>query len=277
MGLGAKERLPRLLAVLAVVSLLGGICLAPMALGQGGEDQGSNAQASDVLFPWVESGSFDDNWLEGLGLVVLGVVGALVTTYLFLGEFLPSMGGKAEYDALKIEIDDLATRRDKQLTAREQFTSGGSSPPDEQIEEANKLTSDLSEIITKKEAAATQLRRSLFLMGFPLYVVLGGAFAVLFATNALQAILIGFGWTAIADRIGLKRELQAKTERRDEAIDTLAKEADASAKKLQETEAALKETKEILKTTNSALGTSVGQSSGGQQVPKNQPGAQPTR
>jgi hypothetical protein len=222
-------------------------------------DSGTST-VSDVLFPWVDSGGFDDNWTEGLGLAGLGVLGALVTVYLFIGGFLPSMGGKADYDALGIEIEDLEGRRDKEIGLREVYSRGESEISADRRDEASRLAGEFSEIIDQKRAERSALRRELFAVGFPVYVVIGGAFAVLFSENALQAILIGFGWTAIADRIGLKRELDKKSERRDEEIATLTKEADAREKaeaKLAATEKDLAEAKRTLGSTNDQLTSAI--------------------
>lgn len=210
--------------------------------GEGDEDQDSGVW--DGLFSWADDGGFGDNWLSGLGLALLGIVGALVTLYLFLGEFLPSMGGKADYEELRLEIDELARRRDQQLEPREDYVRGSSSMSAEERVEATKLTEDLNRIIERKERAASALRHSLAIIGFPLYVVLGGSFAVLFAGDALQALLIGFGWTAVADRFGLKRELDEKSRKRDEASGKLvdaAKEAEETKAKLAKVQKQLNE------------------------------------
>lgn len=219
------------------------------------------AQVSDVLFPWIESGGFEANWGEGLGFAALGIVGALVTIYLFLGGFLPSMGGKAEYEATRLEIEDLTKRRDKQILLREQHTRGEAGIPAERLAEADKLTDDLGAMIEAKEARAAKLRRELVAIGFPLYVVLGGVFAVLFASNALQAILVGFGWTAVADRIGLKRELDEKSRQREEEINKLTERAESAELLRQE----LGTTKEALRKTTEELASAVTRTAGGAQ------------
>ena len=215
------------------------------------------AQVSDVLLPWIESGGFGDNWGEGLGFAGLGIVGALVTIYLFLGGFLPSMGGKAEYEATRLEIEDLTKRRDQQITLRELHTRDEAAVSAERLMEADKLTDDLGDIIEAKEARAAKLRRELIAIGFPLYVLLGGVFGVLFATNALQAILIGFGWTAVADRIGLRRELDEKSRQREEEINKLTEKAEASERLRQE----LATTQDALRKTTKELGSAVARGS----------------
>ena len=193
--------------------------------------------AADVLFPWVKSGGVSENWVEGLGLFALGLLGALVTAYLFLGEFLPSMGGKATYDVLSIEIEDLARRRNDVLALRERYVRGELSLTNERLRAAERLTEQLTQAHDAKQTEASRLRTHLLLVGFPMYVLVGGAFAVLFATNLLQALLIGFGWTAVADRIGLQRELEQKGHKREEQVDRLAEEARSGREARQELEA----------------------------------------
>jgi hypothetical protein len=207
---------------------------------------GFSSQAGDVFFPWVKSGGFRDNWLEGLGFFGLGILGALVTVYLLLGDFLPSMGGKAEYEELKLELADLTQRRDKQLQIRERFSRGdGPAITDEQLAAADKLTGDLSIAIGQKETELRNRKRSLQALGLPLYVLLGGGFAVLFATTELQAILIGFGWTALADRIGLGKELNAKTSTREQEVQKLREGAERGVTAQGELEAARAQIKQL--------------------------------
>lgn len=208
------------------------------------------------FFPWSDQTGFSANWLSGLGLALLGVFGALVTIYLFLGEFLPSMGGKAEYEAIGLELEDLVNRRDKQLAPRERFTRDGHPMSPEERNEAAKLTNDLNGIIEGKEKAARKVKRELVAVGFPLYVLLGGAFAVLLAANAPQALLIGFGWTAVVDRFGLKRELGEKSRKRDNASVKLVDEANEAAltkAKLAKVQAERDEAKRVAATAIAAL------------------------
>lgn len=205
------------------------------------------------LFPWADDGGLDDNWLSGLGLAILGMIGALVTLYAFLGGFLPSMGGKAEYEKLGEEIETLSQRRDAQLKPRESFVRGSSSLSEEEREEATRLTEDFNRIIEQKEAAARKLHRSLLAVGFPVYVVLGAAFAVLLASTALQAIAIGFGWTAVADRLGLKREEEEKKRTRAEETETIVNAAKETEKTKAKLAAVEKQAGEMLSTATKAI------------------------
>lgn len=192
------------------------------------EDEADDEDPTRIaIFPWVTSGGLDDNWEEGLGFIALGLLGALVMAYFFLGEFLPSMGGKAEYDEGKLELEDLRRQHSAQVAVRERFVRGEAKVSDEQVAAASALTEDLEVAIARVERKLGRERWRLVSIGMPIYLVLGGAFAVLFASNALQAFFIGFGWTALADRFGLNKELAVKTAKREEAIASLRKDAQA--------------------------------------------------
>jgi hypothetical protein len=135
------------------------------------------------------------------------------------------MGGKAEYEEGKLELEDLVKQRDKQLELRESFAGGKGTVTTGRLRASEALTNSLDAAITQKEAALSQQRRRLVAIGMPIYLILGGAFAVLLASNVLQALLIGFGWTAAADRLGLNKELAARSAKRDEAIGELSEKA----------------------------------------------------
>lgn len=197
-------------------------------------DEQDQDSTTEVFFPWVKEGGLAQNWVMGLGFGALGLLGALVTIYLFLGESLPSMGGKAEYESLRLELEDFKDRRDKTLRAREKFARGETDDtPADQLRAQDELSADYNATITRLESQLARERWRLYLMGFPVYLVLGAAFAVLFASNALQAILVGFGWTALADRIGLKRELEVKREKKDRQIQELEEVASEQTKRAQ--------------------------------------------
>jgi hypothetical protein len=188
------------------------------------------------FLPWAEPGGFGTNIGEALGFFALGLVGALVTIYLFLGEWLPSMGGKAEYEKLKLSTEELRERRDVLMTIRENFTSGGEPLPADQREEAKSLSDEIQNEIDTNTARADRLHKRILAQGLFLYAFLGGAFAVLFAETLVQAMLIGFGWTAVADRFGLKREEAAKADLRDHEIRKLEKAAEEGSEARKELE-----------------------------------------
>lgn len=200
----------------------------------------ASIEMSQIIFPWVfKAGGIVQNWQEGIAHFILGIAGALVTVYLFLGEFLPSMGGKVEYELLKEELKDFKRRRERALTEREKYARGESEPPKERMNFENELADDYDLIIERLERQISQERWRLFGLGFPIYIFLGGFFATAFATNLLQAILIGFGWTAVADRIGLQKEIAVRKEFKDAEISELEKESTEQAGKAEKERRAL--------------------------------------
>jgi hypothetical protein len=197
------------------------------------------------VFPWLaRPGGFAANWTTGLGHFVLGVVGALITVYLFLGEFLPSMGGKTLYELTRQELDDQKKRRDAAVIDREklgQALSGRDKLPadeaaaiDVRLRASEGLLLGFDRHIRRLEREAGRERWRLFLLGFPMYVVLGGFFATAFALNTIQAVLIGFGWTAVADRIGMQKELAVKKQLTSEQINRVETASLEELKKLRE-------------------------------------------
>jgi hypothetical protein len=136
--------------------------------------------------------------------------GALVTVYLFVGELLPSMGGKAEYEQMKNQSDDLRKRRDAALTVRERFAAGDTTITNERYVAEGEVIADIDSELTRLDARTSSERWRLFLLGFPIYLLLGGFFAAALALDWPQALFIGFAWTAVADRLGLQRELSTR-------------------------------------------------------------------
>ncbi len=227
---------------------------ARAATGAAGSPDGSSTTTTEAnlpeIFPWASKpGGFQSNWPEGLANFVLGMAGALVTVYLFLGDFLPSMGGKAEYELMKTELDDLKKRRGRTLVERERFAKGEVELTAERLAAEDSLTEDLDRTIDRLEAQVNRERWRLFLIGFPIYIVLGGFFAAAFALNFLQAVLIGFGWTAVADRIGLQKEIDVKRQLREDQVAKLESQALESARDV----ARLQEDKRKLEVERDAL------------------------
>lgn len=215
-----------------------------------------------VLFGWAQPGGLGENLLEGVGFALLGLVGALVTTYLFLNELLPSMGGKADYELIGVELAEFKEKRTKTLTDREAALAAGVQPGDEKMKAIDSLFDDLDTVIARLEDRQMKVRRSMYLTALPMYLVLGAAFAVIFATNALQAILVGFGWTAVADRAGLKREIEVKHDKRADEIVKIKEAGDAKVAAVEaELKAQLKDVKDenaLLLASNDMLAAHVG-------------------
>ena len=215
----------------------------------GGGSQAADSGAEDqILLAWLFLPEGDPDWTEGVVLFLLGVVGALVTTYLFLGDFLPSMGGKADYESARLDLKARLTKRDD-LQAERQKIAGETPFPADRIEALDRMSTDLTTEISDIRDGMSSERWRLVLLGIPIYVLLGGAFATVLATSLPEALLIGFGWVAVADRLGLKREQQVREDIRGKEIGTLETEADTrteEAVKAQEALRALEEDFEAL-------------------------------
>ncbi|MEJ2210069.1 MAG: hypothetical protein P8129_13660 [Anaerolineae bacterium] len=172
-----------------------------------------------VLFAW-----YPDDWGQGALLFVLGLAGALVTVYLFVGEMLPSMGGQAEYERLRVTLAHYVERREEIIEMRNNLVLGEEDQA-LSLEALSTLSRDLQEMTELLERRLRSERWRLFAIGFPIYLVLGGLFAAAFASNLLEAIVIGFGWTLIADRLGLERKNAQLQEIRAQEINELKNEA----------------------------------------------------
>jgi hypothetical protein len=169
-----------------------------------------------VLFYW-----YPDDWGEGGLFFLLGLAGALVTVYLFVGEMLPAMGGRAEYERTRVALDYFVERRNEIIRLRDDVLQGrkevGKPLTDVAQRQAerqlhltalNELSDDLQKVTELLEGRLRSERWRLFAVGFPIYLVLGGFFAAAFAQSFLEAVIIGFGWTIVADRLGMKRQEQ---------------------------------------------------------------------
>ncbi len=231
----------RRIGLLVVVVLLGLSVGTRAARAQGGEatpGPGAAPAAPNLppfslpsgvapeLFAWYNP-SQPDFGLAAL-YFVLGAAGALVTVYLFLGEFLPSMGGKGEYVKLQAQLEYFQDWRRRLLDAHWEGVKGKPGLSQEEVQllmAIDRLSDDLDGICKDLERQMSSERWRLFLLGFPLYVILGGLFAVAFARDVLQAVLIGFGWTAVAERFGMAREQAVRKEFRDQQIEELRQRA----------------------------------------------------
>jgi hypothetical protein len=142
------------------------------------------------------------------------------------------MGGKTEYRLTKIELEEFKKQRKDALDARERFATGRNEPSFtmDHLMAEEKITDHLNQTIENLEKRLWRERWRLFMLGFPMYVLLGGFFALAFATNMLQALLVGFSWTAIAEYVGLQKEQAVERAIRDKEIDKLKEGAERADK-----------------------------------------------
>lgn len=177
--------------------------------------------AGQAVFGWAfKAGGVGANWPEGGMYALLGMIGAAVSIYLFAGDLLPSMGGKARLAIKQAEADSLKATR-KQALDHAMRELDQDNPHMDKVSSWQSVVGSCSTEIARIEAEVGSERRGLLLTATPLYAVLGAFFATLIATNVLQALVIGFAWTAAADRLGLKREQETRKEEREKLEATL--------------------------------------------------------
>ena len=171
---------------------------------------GSNSSAasltSTTFLSWATGpGSID--WSRGAALAGLGLVGALVEVYVSTGEALPSIGGQARISGLQARLSEEQAHREDAVTRCEQLAPQENvSEQFEQFETVAGLRQDSIRALSRELAT---VRRQQTYVGVPVYLLLGAFFASAVATNLLQALLVGFGWTAVLGRLGLRQDKTA--------------------------------------------------------------------
>ncbi|PKL60738.1 MAG: hypothetical protein CVV33_01095 [Methanomicrobiales archaeon HGW-Methanomicrobiales-4] len=153
-------------------------------------------------FKWATSSP--PNYIEGLILGLLGGVGAVVAIYFSIGFALPGTAGMAIVEEEMIR-----------LRKNEDLLDGMMSDPNCNPE---CLTAKQT-VVENHRKYITGERWKQYLTGFPLYIILGGFFALMLATDLLQALLMGFGWTTIVGSLGLKSDFQYRKDKKNLQLD----------------------------------------------------------
>ena len=217
--------------IVLLVVLVGLLGLASTALAQGPTPTVTPAAANVTqveILGWYGRG----DWLTGLVFFIAGIFGALVTAYLFAGEFLPSMGGyTVEYRKYEETLKAYQERLDQLTELRMKLAEEPAVPGQPRLDPTylNEVFDDIRQRTLDLEKYLRSERWRLYLIGAPMYLVLGGFFAAALARNPLEAILVGFAWVAAAQNIGLRREeaerreiRETQTARKDEKIKDLS-------------------------------------------------------
>lgn len=223
----------RLRAVLAVLIVAAGTIVAgaTAAWADAGSSEGSGvgsqlgSELQGSFLPWVTApGGVSKNWPLGLIHGLVGMAGAAVTVYLFNREFLPAMGGRVALEEMRAELTALKTQLSRTIRRWEYLAQAPKRVDEARVAAEKELTDalqiEVARVSTAIEKETTRLRR----IGVPLYVILGGFFATAFALSPTQALVIGFGWTAVAEGLGLQREKNAI---RDSGVSKLSSVKDA--------------------------------------------------
>lgn len=160
------------------------------------------------LLTWARTTPAD--WGRGALFAGMGVVGALITIFGLIGGAVPGTAAQAKIDADTARLERLSEQLEKLIT---------SSAPD-------------AAVIKVVESAVNNLRDDLraerwrqFGIAAVLYAVLGAAVSTLLATDILQALVIGAGWTSFLGVLGLKRDYAERKELKDTALEETAERA----------------------------------------------------
>jgi hypothetical protein len=194
----------------------------------------------DEFLSWVRTADGID-WTLGLSLAAIGAMGALVATFFATGQpFVgvdhegPSLGEiKADLEeanqlwtAAKAHQTELAGQADSQPGDDVRFAQWGA------------IAAAEGENVASLRNAYRSERWRMFLIGGPMYILLGAFFAAALATTFLQALVIGAAWTTVLDRVQLGGQIKRKESVAQEAIDAQTRDASLA---IAEKEKALRE------------------------------------
>jgi hypothetical protein len=154
------------------------------------------------LFKWATSSPPD--WSSGIILAVLGIFGALIADFGWIGGVVPGTAGKAEIDKDTERLEAMKDRLDTLI----------------------KSDKCEYECIKAVETAVNNFRDDIrverhyqYAIGASVYLVLGGIFATMLAHDLLQAIVIGFGWTSVMGVLGLKQDYESRKSAKDDTLE----------------------------------------------------------
>lgn len=177
------------------------------------------------FFHWATTPTGID-WQLGAALAGAGVVGALITLYLLLGEPLPLLGNTVRITELRLRLSYLEKKR-RAITETRLRLADQDPLPTERLGALEGISNTHSEEITCVQSELNQEVRRGLRWGVPLYVLLAGLIAAAFATNLIQALVVGFGWTTILDRLGVKQQESEREDRRAEYLGDITRDRDA--------------------------------------------------
>jgi hypothetical protein len=156
------------------------------------------------LFAWARGESV--NWAQGAIFAALGLVGGLITIFTLIGGAIPGTFGQAQIEATQEQLDRLSKKLEDLIVNSEAVDAGA-------IDAVEKAVNNL-----RDDLRAERWRQ--FFIAAILYALLAAFFAVALATNLLQAIVIGAGWTGLLGSIGLKRDFEQRKEIKDEVLNS---------------------------------------------------------
>lgn len=181
------------------------ICAALFLVGTGlAQDTATGLPAQIAItdvFSWLMENP--PNLITGAAYVVLGFVGALVAVFGFIGGVIPGTKGMVKIDLEEARLETEENRLD-------QLIQDPTANPE--------LIKEVENAVNNRRDDLSRDRWKQFSLASIIYLILGAFFAAMLATNLLQAIVIGFGWTAVIGLLGLKDDHKERTDKKDDAI-----------------------------------------------------------
>lgn len=138
----------------------------------------------------------------GLFFFLLGVCGAAITVYLYIGNFEKLIGKST--DCLNIEKDILSKKNEIE-NLKDKLKS-------------HECRMQLENLIKDKEGLLIKEKNGIKIQGAILYLFIGGILASIIAKGIIDAVAIGAAWTTVLGVFGIKKEVQELKSVKDEEI-----------------------------------------------------------
>jgi hypothetical protein len=142
----------------------------------------------------------------GLLFALMGLVGALFTTFTLIGGAVPGTAGQAGIEADTARLERM-TKRLEELIGSTKLNAAA--------------VKSLGEVVDRLRDDLGRERWRQFAIGAVLYAVLGAFFGAMLGQDILTALAIGAGWTGLVGSLGLKRDYAQRKSEKDDAIGRL--------------------------------------------------------
>ncbi len=186
------------------------------------------------IFAWATQDPV--NWRAGILFGVLGLGGALATSFFLIGSVMPGTAGKKLIDERDLQIEEMQKRLALYSELTDHLTVRGQDPPadNEKIELYARLEDGLRDDLRDERRDLSREKLKQYGLALPLYGLVGAIVSLAFAQDLLQAFLFGAGWPAVAASRGLRTDLNTSNIARAELNkDVIATKAEIEPKLVQ--------------------------------------------
>ncbi len=204
-----------LITVVLTAALL--LLVATFASAQGvpgsDGDGGGVPQVTDpsiVIEPFAWFFQDPRNYAAGILFFVIGAAGALVTTYLAVGDVMPGTAGNQQLSlrAREVEVTKNLAQHYRERADKLNEDPAVSQEKVNYYREAYRLEADRASV---QQEQLDREKNTQFRIGSFFYVGLGAFFATALAQDFFQALVIGAGWPTAYGALALKRQVQTVT------------------------------------------------------------------